>query len=281
MPVPNSALLKALRQKTRFTQEDIAEQCQCSAKVISNAERGKIVSVETLQALASIYEIDNYNSLILPSDDNDINRDELFFLDAPPKPVGYRASKFSLVLCDHKDGFSYAHKWVPIVLCFSHFVFCIYLFIAGLTFVAKTINPEFPLLWVFPIFICAVGLFIIGVISTLANISPKLKDWEKNREVAALMLLLSKNQYKASLIAYLNQALSHPLVRSSSNNPAVHESAQRFLVDVVYQLSHKNPQTVANAFRMCFGNRSPNLNQYIDDINRETAYHQHLRKGTE
>jgi len=51
-------IVKRLREKRGWTQEQLAECCGLSVRTIQRVERGENASLETLQSLASVFEVD-------------------------------------------------------------------------------------------------------------------------------------------------------------------------------------------------------------------------------
>jgi len=51
-------IVKKLRDRNRWTQEQLAECCGLNVRTIQRVESGKKASLETLQSLASVFEVD-------------------------------------------------------------------------------------------------------------------------------------------------------------------------------------------------------------------------------
>lgn len=163
-------IVRKLRLKRGWSQEQLAELTGLSVRTIQRAERGQKPSLETARSLASVFEVDisTFNIGVEPMNNhlepNQINQDSNEDLNQPPQKENLKEDEKQAI--EYVKGIKefYTHLFMYVVFCLAIFIF--------------KENATDKFLW--PMLGWGVGVIAHGLTS-FEIIGLKLHNWEKKQ----------------------------------------------------------------------------------------------------
>jgi transcriptional regulator with XRE-family HTH domain len=163
-------IVRKLRLKKGWSQEQLAELTDLSVRTIQRAERGQKPSLETARSLASVFEVDistfniGVETMNPIEDTNQISQESNH--DSNRKPQKENLKEDEKQAIEYVKGVKefYSHLLMYVIFCISIFIF--------------KENPSDKFIW--PMLGWGVGVIAHGLM-TFEIINIKLHNWEKKQ----------------------------------------------------------------------------------------------------